>query len=128
MRSNRRKGMPGLLEEASGRGAGDVSYQRDLEDPRWQRKRLEIFQRDCWECMRCGRSDVTLTVHHRRYSGKPWETYERDLETLCLPCHEKEHVGQPTLFALRQMIERAHAAALWDEVWRLCHLVSNDKD
>ena len=99
-----------------------MSYQADLLDPRWQRKRLEIFQRDDFECIRCGAKDRTLTVHHRSYHLKPWDCPNIDLETMCEPCHHNEHEGQPTLFALRQMIERAHAAMNWDEVWRIAHL------
>lgn len=100
-----------------------MSYQADLLDPRWQRKRLEVFERDGFECIRCGATEETLTVHHRSYHGKPWECPDVDLETLCMDCHGKEHVGSPTMFALRQMIERFHRAENWDEVWRLAHLV-----
>jgi 5-methylcytosine-specific restriction endonuclease McrA len=102
-----------------------MAYQADLQDPRWQRKRLEIFQRDDFQCVRCGDKDTKLAIHHRSYHGKPWECPDVDLETLCDPCHHEESdtsKGFPTLLALRQMIHRAHAAKNWDEVWRLCHL------
>ena len=99
-----------------------MSYQSDLMDPRWQRKRLEIFQRDGFQCLRCWAVDRTIVVHHRIYHLRPWDCPDFDLETLCDACHHKEHAGSPTLFALRQMIERAHRAGLWDEVWRLAHL------
>ena len=103
-----------------------MSYQADLQDPRWQRKRLEIFQRDAFECIRCGDRETTLVVHHRSYHLRPWDCPDFDLETLCQPCHQAEHAvqddGGPTLFALRQMIERAHSVGNWDELWRLCHL------
>lgn len=104
-----------------------MSYQTDLQDPKWQRKRLEIFDRDGFQCIHCGATDRTLTVHHRSYHGKPWECPDIDLETLCDGpdgCHGKESTGWPSLFALRQMIERAHRAENWDEVWRLAHLFS----
>jgi hypothetical protein len=63
------------------------SYSELLRDPRWQQKRLRIFDRDGWKCSVCSRKDRTLIVHHRVYSGKPWETNDEDLETLCEGCH-----------------------------------------
>lgn len=60
----------------------------DWKDPRWQRKRLEIFQRDEWKCFACGQSDQTLCVHHKMYRGKPWDVPDDWLQTLCEPCHQ----------------------------------------
>lgn len=102
-----------------------MSYQSDLLDPRWQRRRLEIFQRDDFECVRCGASDRPLVVHHRSYHLRPWDAPDFDLETLCDVHHKAEHrkrEGLPSVAALRRMIEHAHACRNWDEVWRLCHL------
>ena len=106
-----------------------MAYQALLEDPRWQRKRLEILQRDEWECVRCGRGDLMLVVHHRYYRAHlPWECPDSDLETLCRPCHNREHAGSDslTLFSLRQMVEHAHACRDWDAVWKWSHLVNFD--
>jgi hypothetical protein len=66
------------------------TYWEKLQDPRWQKKRLEIMQRDEFKCSRCNRDDVTLSVHHRIYRKKcePWEYGDEDLTTLCKPCHE----------------------------------------
>jgi hypothetical protein len=65
------------------------TYWEKLKDPRWQKKRLEIMQRDEFKCGRCNRSDVTLSVHHRIYrkNCEPWEYTDEDLTTLCQPCH-----------------------------------------
>lgn len=103
-----------------------MSYQGELEDPRWQRCRLEVMQRDHWECLRCGRADLPLTVHHRSYRGMPWEVDPFELETLCKPCHAREHEGAVSLFRLRQMIEHAHKCRDYDAVWRLAHMVESD--
>ena len=65
------------------------AYIELLKDPRWQRKRLEIMQRDDFTCTACGDKESTLNVHHRSYhrGAKPWE-YEADiLTTLCESCH-----------------------------------------
>lgn len=66
------------------------SYVDLLKDPRWQRKRLEILQRDDFTCLGCADTTTTLHVHHRRYvrGRKPWEYDNEDLQTLCETCHE----------------------------------------
>lgn len=65
------------------------TYWEKLKDPRWQKKRLEIMQRDDFSCQVCSSKDNTLNVHHRIYrKGKsPWEYEESDLVTLCEKCH-----------------------------------------
>jgi hypothetical protein len=66
------------------------SYWDLLRDPRWQRMRLEIMQRDNFTCQRCNRNDLTLNVHHSYYvTGRaPWEYEPESLRTLCEECHE----------------------------------------
>jgi hypothetical protein len=67
-------------------------YFKLYKDPRWQKKRLEILERDEWCCQICFDPENTLHVHHRYYikDKKPWE-YENDtLVTLCEECHENE--------------------------------------
>lgn len=69
------------------------TYAEKLKDPRWQKKRLEIMQRDDFKCTQCNSSKKTLHVHHRFYlkGSEPWE-YENDaLRTLCEQCHAIRH-------------------------------------
>ena len=68
------------------------TYKEKLKDPRWQKKRLKILDRDEWVCQECYDSDSTLHVHHRYYSsGKdPWDYPDSALVTLCEACHEDE--------------------------------------
>lgn len=61
-----------------------MRYAEKLKDPRWQRKRLEIFQRDNFTCLASGATDEPLCVHHMRYHGDPWDTPDDELETVCL--------------------------------------------
>jgi hypothetical protein len=70
----------------------DCDYLEKLRDPRWQRKRLHIFERDQWTCQGCGKIDQPLNVHHKLYiDGKePWETDDKYLITLCDECHALE--------------------------------------
>lgn len=67
-----------------------MTYQEKLKDPRWQKKRLEIFQRDVWHCRSCGMDNVELHIHHLIYSrGKdPWEYDNEALLSVCGPCHD----------------------------------------
>src|SRR5690606_11540357 len=59
--------------------------------PRWQRKRLEVFQRDGFKCVVCGNDKKTLHVHHKKYNGDPWDVSSDFLVTICEICHAKEH-------------------------------------
>lgn len=71
--------------------AGD--YAEKLKDPRWQRKRLEIFMRDGWTCCECGDSKSELQLHHKKYikGREPWEYADHYFKTLCVNCHKREH-------------------------------------
>ena len=63
-------------------------YQKKLKDPRWQKKRLEIMERDEWKCRFCGDKLTTLNVHHLKYKDKPWNAPNEELITVCEDCHE----------------------------------------
>jgi len=66
------------------------TYAEKLKDPRWQKMRLQILERDGFVCRRCQSKEKTLHVHHAFYSkGKaPWEYDPKFLQTLCEECHE----------------------------------------
>lgn len=68
------------------------NYRELLKDPRWQKKRLEVFERDGWKCTECGTSTETLHVHHKRYTygNLPWEYENDNFLTLCEGCHQLE--------------------------------------
>lgn len=69
------------------------SYLKKLKDPRWQKRRLEILERDGWQCQSCGDTKNTLHVHHTAYfhNCDPWLYPDILLITLCEECHESEH-------------------------------------
>lgn len=72
------------------------TYAESLRDPRWQRKRLEILQRDNFTCQSCGTTEKELHVHHGYYETglSPWEYDNDTLTTLCKNCHI--HMGVMT--------------------------------
>lgn len=64
------------------------TYSDKLKDPRWQKKRLLVLERDGWKCKLCGDEKTTLHVHHKKYTGySPWDAPEVDLITYCEHCH-----------------------------------------
>lgn len=71
------------------------NYAELLKDPRWQKKRLEVFQRANWKCENCGDSKSELHVHHTFYDGRePWEYLESSLVCLCKCCHDDSHAEE----------------------------------
>lgn len=65
-------------------------YASLLKDPRWQKKRLKIMERDNYTCQVCGDTTSELHVHHRYYKNSegPWDYPDRALVTLCKTCHQ----------------------------------------
>jgi len=70
------------------------TYSEKLKDPRWQKKRLEILQRDEFTCQCCLDKEKTLHVHHidTDYSIEPWDHEDSALITLCDDCHKLWHL------------------------------------
>lgn len=74
-----------------------AEYAAKLKDPRWQKKRLEILNRDNFTCQACKSTEKTLHVHHHFYSKgcEPWEYMSEALQTLCEDCHQYETDCRP---------------------------------
>ena len=56
-----------------------------------------VFERDYWECMKCGHHGGDLHAHHiKPFKDYPELRYELSNGiTLCIPCHRSMHHGQP---------------------------------
>lgn len=69
-----------------------MSYSDLLKDPRWQKKRLEILNRDKFTCQHCSSTEKTLHAHHLFYitGMRPWDYADHVLITLCEECHKNE--------------------------------------
>lgn len=67
-----------------------MTYAEKLKDPRWQKKRLEILNRDEFTCQYCFSQTETLHVHHLQYiySKEPWDYDNKFLITYCKKCHD----------------------------------------
>ena len=84
-----------------------MTYLEKLKDPRWQKKRLEIMQRDDFQCTCCGDRDSEIHVHHSYYEfGKEvWEYSEESLFTLCSSCHYQHTLSQRRIKELMRTIQ-----------------------
>lgn len=69
-----------------------MTYAEKLKDPRWQKKRLQILEREKFTCQYCSDTETELHIHHLRYpkSGDPWDVNDSDLMVLCKHCHNIE--------------------------------------
>lgn len=97
------------------------SYSEKLRDPRWQKRRLEIFERDNFSCTACGSSDKTLHVHHLYYckGREPWEYPNFCLNTRCEDCHKSAEADC-------RADDGSYVMAEWEEVFeRLTNGVSH---
>jgi len=62
-----------------------MTYKEKLKNPKWQKKRLEILQRDEFKCRNCNSEDKTLHIHHLDYDKcDPWQYENRLLITLSI--------------------------------------------
>lgn len=95
-------------------------YWQKLQDPRWQRKRLEILNLAQFKCEDCKDDDETLTVHHSYYEkGKePWEYPDESLHCLCSGCHEARADSERQLLAV---CHRLNAGELLDLAEGISH-------
>lgn len=105
---------------------GSTSYSDKLRDPRWQKKRLEIFERDGWICIICGSSQKNLHVHHNWYVRglQPWEYNDSQLCTLCDGCHDKATKVQENL---KNHLSRMHPSQQAALLYRSECYTSKDK-
>ena len=84
-----------------------MTYLEKLKDPRWQKKRLEILQRDDFQCQCCGDTESEVHVHHTYYVfGKEvWEYDNETLITLCSSCHYQHTISQKRIKEIMRNIQ-----------------------
>ena len=106
-----------------------MTYQEKLKDPRWQKKRLEILDRDEWCCQICGDGESTLHIHHKYYNNcDPWDCPEDALITLCEDCHKEESEKRPSqekrlikAFKIHFLADDLECLSVGLENMTLCH-------
>lgn len=82
-----------------------MTYTEKLKSPKWQRKRLEILQRDNFTCTKCKSASETLHVHHRWYeeNTEVWDYPDIVYQTLCEKCHKNTN-PELKLFLLKNIL------------------------
>lgn len=94
------------------------SYAEKLKDPRWQKKRLQILNRDGFACVRCTNDKRELHIHHLIYTKgeEPWETDDVFLVTLCDLCHKNVRGTEEKLALFHGVILRSGVdeAVFWE--------------
>lgn len=83
------------------------TYAEKLRDPRWQKKRLEVFNHFKWKCEICHDSENELHAHHIAYkkNANPWSYNPWELACLCSNCHKLIHERK-----------KANETSAWDEL------------
>lgn len=95
-------------------------YFAKLKDPRWQKKRLKILERDNFTCAICGDTKNTLHVHHRFYLEglELWGYKDCVYITLCENCHEYETQRIPQeIFNLNTVIKSSYFSDDIKKIW-----------
>lgn len=83
------------------------AYRKYLESDHWAALRSTALERDHHACTACG-SIEWLQVHHMTYRSRFEDSLLADLETLCRPCHRKQHGFSPSWFARKaEELERS---------------------
>jgi hypothetical protein len=79
---------------------GKMTYYEMLQHPNWQKKRLEILEREEYTCQSCGDKETTLHVHHGYYDNtlKLWEYDGDTLWCYCSVCHDRARDEQLSLY------------------------------
>ncbi len=102
------------------------SYSDLLKDPRWQKKRLIILDRDNFQCQWCGDTESTLHIHHSHYKGNPWEVEDYELSVICEKCHwimhNKDNFNEIEL-ALYSLVHEYSAPFVNYNSFKKCDLV-----
>jgi hypothetical protein len=83
-----------------------TEYGKKLKNPKWQKKRLKILERDNFACVYCGDTETELHVNHKSYNGEPWEAPDKDLETVCKHCHQLIHLNNAKELSKKLMIKK----------------------
>ena len=99
-----------------------MTYSEKLRDPRWQKKRADICERDNWACLFCGEKSKNLQVHHITYKRRdPWDYPDYLYQTLCEDCHQtRQELTDKAVDALRIAVAKVPTQRLVTCVQKLC--------
>ena len=107
-----------------------TGYGKRLSDPRWQRRRLEVLERDSWRCTWCGEGREELQVHHGYYErGRvdPWEYDMTTLYSLCDNCHERAENARASVYRRLRSLHPRHHLDVWQLLGQVEQLLKRDE-
>jgi len=89
-------------------------YAAERLDPRWQKMRLKVMERDGFACCMCFNESETLNVHHLAYGQHRavWDYPADVLVTLCKSCHEDWHDLERAFAEVEKTPHALHIQAL----------------
>ncbi len=101
-----------------------MTYQDKLQHPKWQRRRLEVFQNAQFRCEQCGNDQITLCVHHRYYERgrEPWDYPDCALYCLCRDCHSQVHDYRQWLIDLVGALTPGMTVRIAKMLFTICEL------
>lgn len=106
-----------------------MTYSEKLRDSRWQKKRLEVLQREDFKCQWCKMihgvdldQNQEVQVHHGYYE-KGLDPWEYDSDSLFCLCKEHHKKAQYLLTAAKRAIGRMHPALVMPLVDIACFLM-----
>ncbi len=104
-----------------------MTYTEKLRSPKWQRKRLEILQRDHFTCQLCSDTETELQVHHKQYSpGKePWDYENELLVTVCRQCHSYVTDNGYPYRVLKKIVDGHPSFLAIDDIGLSCEYMEN---
>ena len=96
-----------------------MTYSEKLKLPAWQKKRLQILNRDLFTCCLCTDDQSTLHIHHKAYikGREPWDYEDDNFLTLCKYCH-----GIVEFFK-NDMIQPLHITRVFNAEWN-CYFIT----
>lgn len=99
-----------------------MTYSEKLRHPLWQKKRLNILERDNWKCQFCSCDTRNLQVHHVLYKKRdPWDYPDYLYQTLCDKCHaERQELTDKIVDAVRISVAKIQTPILVDSANKLC--------
>ena len=70
-----------------------MKYADQIKHPKWQKKRLEVFEHYGFACQECKSEGKQLHVHHPFYKidAMIWDYAAGELMCLCCDCHKDAH-------------------------------------
>lgn len=95
-----------------------IEFKDQYKHPKWQKKRLEILERDNYTCLDCGDTEKQLHVHHGYYERDKnlWDYENRTLWCLCEDCHKEWDKTKRKIHKMIAYMNLSDAKHIWEVI------------